>query len=90
MVLAACTEAPANAAEQVAELAAGGLRVLAVARRRLTAAQARTVAAGGAEAVEGLCGAGLSLVGFVGIADTPRAEAPQLLADLTERGWASG
>ncbi|BBY55421.1 haloacid dehalogenase [Mycolicibacillus koreensis] len=86
VVLAACTEAPANAAEQVAELAAGGLRVLAVARRRLTAAQARTVAAGGAEAVEGLCGAGLSLVGFVGIADTPRAEAPQLLADLTERG----
>ncbi|ODR11734.1 haloacid dehalogenase [Mycolicibacillus koreensis] len=89
VVLAACAEAPADAEEQVAELAAGGLRVLAVARRRLTAAQARTVAgdaAGGAEALEALCAAELTLVGFVGIADTPRAEAPQLLADLTERG----
>ena len=89
VLLAACDDAPTDAEAQVADLAADGLRVLAVARRRLTAAQARTVAAdtaGAAEKVEGLCGAGLSLVGFVGIADTPRAEAPRLLADLTERG----
>ncbi|EUA35456.1 HAD ATPase, P-type, IC family protein [Mycobacterium xenopi 3993] len=35
-----------------------------------------------------LCGKGLSLTGFLGLADTPRAQAPQLLAELADRGVA--
>jgi magnesium-transporting ATPase (P-type) len=69
----------------VSELAAGGLRVIAVARRRLTATQVKSLT-GDPDALAGLCQAGLTLVGFLGISDTPRAEAPQLLADLAERG----
>ncbi|ORX06937.1 haloacid dehalogenase [Mycolicibacillus trivialis] len=87
VVLAACDEAPGDAEERIAALASQGLRVIAVAGRTLAAAQDRSVGDDG-DAVERLCESGLSLVGFLGIADTPREEAPQLLADLAARGVA--
>ncbi|MEB3050319.1 cation-translocating P-type ATPase [Mycolicibacter sp. MYC123] len=85
VVLAACAGLGPNPHDTVAALAADGLRVIAVAQRRLTAAQ-RKVLRDDPDAITGLCAEGLSLIGFLGIADTPRAEAPQLLAALAERG----
>ncbi|WP_416223196.1 HAD-IC family P-type ATPase [[Mycobacterium] holstebronense] len=85
VVLAACAGLGPDSDAPVAELAAGGLRVIAVAQRRLTAAQVKSLA-GDPDALAGLCQAGLTLTGFLGISDTPRAEAPQLLADLADRG----
>nr|WP_234806609.1 HAD-IC family P-type ATPase [Mycolicibacter nonchromogenicus] len=85
VVLAACTGLVPDSDAPVAELAAGGLRVIAVAQRRLTPAQVRSLA-DDPDALAGLCQAGLTLTGLLGISDTPRAEAPQLLADLAERG----
>lgn len=85
VVLAACTGLGPDSDAPVAELAAGGLRVIAVATRRLTAAQAQAVA-DQPDALTGLCRSGLTLTGFLGISDTPRPEAPQLLADLADRG----
>lgn len=85
VVLAACTDLGPDSDAPVAELAAGGLRVIAVAQRRLSAAQVKSLA-DDPDALAGLCGEGLTLTGFLGISDTPRAEAPQLLADLAERG----
>ncbi|MEB3070251.1 cation-translocating P-type ATPase [[Mycobacterium] vasticus] len=85
VVLAACKGLGPDITETVAELAAGGLRVIAVAQRRLTAAQAAAIKTD-PDGITALCAAGLSLTGFLGIADTPRAEAPQLLAELAERG----
>ncbi|OHV03555.1 haloacid dehalogenase [Mycobacterium talmoniae] len=84
VVLAACDDAGA-AGDTVPELAASGLRVIAVARRTLTAAQMRSLR-DDPDSITDLCGAGLSLTGFLGIADTPREAAPQLLADLADRG----
>ncbi len=84
MVLAACEGVGSDIDETVRQLAAEGLRVIAVARRRLTAQQARVVAED-EDAIEGLAGGELSLVGFLGLSDTPRAEAPALLAALAER-----
>ncbi len=88
VVLGACKNADAKVEQQVAEMAAQGLRVIAVAHGKLTAAQAREVREE-PEATERLVGsgaAGLTLLGFLGLADTPRADAPQLLADLAARG----
>ncbi|HEU0190445.1 MAG TPA: cation-translocating P-type ATPase [Mycobacterium sp.] len=85
VVLAACPGAGRAAGTTVAKMAAGGLRVIAVARRELTARQAQAVKKD-PDGIVGLCRTGLTLAGFLGITDTPRAEAPQLLADLTERG----
>lgn len=69
----------------VAELAAGGLRVIAVARRELTAQQARAIADNPDDIAE-YCTSGLTLTGFLGLSDTPRAKAKQLLADLDGLG----
>ncbi len=69
----------------VAKLAAKGLRVLAVAERRLTASQAAEAAADPL-AMERLCGSGLTPIGLLGLADTPRASAAPLLAELGARG----
>ncbi|WP_102417536.1 HAD-IC family P-type ATPase [Mycobacterium sp. 4858] len=87
VVLAACREVGAEAEDAVAALTTAGLRVIAVAQRRLSAQQARSLR----EDPDGLtevCGAGLTLTGFLGLSDTPRAQAPQLLADLADRGVA--
>ncbi|MGV0732060.1 cation-translocating P-type ATPase [Mycolicibacter sinensis] len=85
VVLAACRGLGSDVGDPVAQLAAGGLRVIAVAQRRLTAAQVQSLR-NDPDAITGLCRSRLSLTGFLGISDTPRAEAPQLLADLAERG----
>lgn len=84
VVLAACTDAGTATERTVDELAARGLRVIAVARRRLTAQQARTLR-DNPDRLSEFCGAGLSLTGMLGLSDTPRAGASQLLADLAER-----
>jgi magnesium-transporting ATPase (P-type) len=87
VVLAACGDARADAEDTVARLAEGGLRVITVAQRRLTAQQAKLLRKDPGRITE-LCGARLSLTGFLGLSDTPRAQSPQLLADLAERGVA--
>lgn len=84
VVLAASNGVGPDTEATVRTLAAEGLRVIAVARRRLTAQQARLVT-DDEDAIADLAVGELSLVGFLGLSDTPRAEAPALLAALTER-----
>ncbi|MCI4676851.1 cation-translocating P-type ATPase [Candidatus Mycolicibacterium alkanivorans] len=69
----------------IERLAAEGLRVLAVAERELTELEAAQAAADPA-AMEQLCGSGLTPIGLLGLADTPRPTAAALLADLGARG----
>ncbi|AFM17024.1 P-type ATPase, translocating [Mycolicibacterium chubuense NBB4] len=71
--------------QMIAEMAAAGLRVLAVAERHLTAEQAAKAAADPV-VLESFCTSDLLPVGLLGLADTPRAAAPRLLAALAERG----
>ncbi|MGB3895828.1 MAG: HAD-IC family P-type ATPase, partial [Mycolicibacter sinensis] len=85
IVLPACNNAGEAEEQQVTAMAAQGLRVIAVAQGTLTAAQVRLVSQDSDRIVE-VAGSGLTLIGFLGLADTPRADAPQLLADLTARG----
>jgi cation-transporting P-type ATPase I len=59
--------------------------VIAVARRALTPQEAQLVAED-EDAIADLAGGELSLAGFLGLSDTPRSEAPALLAGLAERG----
>ncbi len=66
------------------QLAARGLRVLAVADREITARQAEAAAADSA-ALERPSSAGLRLLGVVGMSDTPRPAARPLIAELLER-----
>ncbi|MFI2611059.1 HAD-IC family P-type ATPase [Kitasatospora sp. NPDC018619] len=77
-VLRAC-EADDRAGAAAQSLAADGLRVLAVARERLTP---------GEEPAEvlGRPPAGMELLGFVGLADTPRPSSAPLVADLRAAG----
>lgn len=84
IVLAACTDVDSEIDRTVTELAAGGLRVIAVARRRLNTQQAEAVSRepDDPNVLAGLCRDGLTLVGFLGLSDTPRPQAAGLLADL--------
>jgi magnesium-transporting ATPase (P-type) len=84
VVLAACQGVEPDIEHTVRQLAAEGLRVIAVARRRLTPQQARLVAED-EDAIADLAKGELSLAGFLGLSDTPRAQAPALLAALAER-----
>ena len=84
VVLAACQGVGSDIEETVRQLAAEGLRVITVARRQLTAEQVRLIA-DDEDAIDELAGSELTLAGFLGISDTPRAEAPALLAALVER-----
>jgi magnesium-transporting ATPase (P-type) len=84
VVLAASNGIGPDIEATVRGLAAEGLRVIAVARRRLTPQQAQLVA-DDEDAIADLAGGELSLAGFLGLSDTPRAEAPALLAALAER-----
>jgi magnesium-transporting ATPase (P-type) len=84
VVLATCQDVGPDIDTTVRQLAAEGLRVIAVARRRLTPQQAKLVTED-EDAIAGLADSELSLVGFLGLSDTPRAEAPALLAALAER-----
>lgn len=69
----------------LSELAADGLRVLAVAERTLSAAEARAAAAD-PDRMAQLCSADLRPVGVVGLADTLRPAAGDLLKELDNRG----
>ncbi len=85
VVLAACKNVDPGMQGTVAELAANGLRVIAVARRRLSAQQARAISDEPDDIAE-LARGGLTLAGFLGLSDTPRPEAAGLLADLRGLG----
>jgi cation-transporting P-type ATPase I len=84
VVLAACRDVGPDIEGTVRQLAAEGLRVIAVARRRLSPQQAKLVA-DDEDAIADLVDGELSLAGFLGLSDTPRAEAPALLKALSER-----
>jgi len=84
VVLAACKDVGPDIEGTVRQLATEGLRVIAVARRRLSPQQAQLVA-DDEDTIADLAGGELSLAGFLGLSDTPRAEAPALLRALSER-----
>lgn len=84
-VLAACVNVDEEVQRQVRKMAAEGLRVLAVATRHLSRSQARAVRDDTDAFVE-LCGDGMRFVGLLGLSDTPRAEAAEVLAELADRG----
>ncbi|OJZ70070.1 haloacid dehalogenase [Mycobacterium paraffinicum] len=69
---------------QIDEMAAGGLRVLAVAERQLSQREAST-AATDPDYLETLCTAGLTPIGLLGLADTPRPAAHAVLKELAAR-----
>jgi cation-transporting ATPase I len=87
VVLAACADAQDDAARElllthVHEMATGGLRVIAVADRVLTDTD---LAVANESGLEPLCCSGLRLLGFLGITDTPRPDAGELLLGLAKR-----
>jgi cation-transporting P-type ATPase I len=84
VVLAACNDVAPDIDNTVRQLAAEGLRVIAVAQRRLTPQQTQLVAED-EDAIADLADGELSFAGFLGLSDTPRAEAPAVLAGLAER-----
>jgi Ca2+-transporting ATPase len=67
------------------EMTAQGLRVLAVAERQVTASEARA-AASDPDRLEALCRRDLQAVGVVGLADTLRPSARDLLIALGDKG----
>ncbi len=81
VVLTACEDAGSSPEQTVAELAAGGLRVIAVAQRRLSPEQAHAIRQNPDDIAE-FCTGGLTLAGFLGLSDTPRAQAAGVLANL--------
>jgi magnesium-transporting ATPase (P-type) len=85
VVLAACENTGPKIKKAVGELAAGGLRVIAVAQRRLTPQQAEAIR-DDPDDIADFCRDGLTLTGFLGLSDTPRAEAVDLLANLRRQG----
>ena len=70
--------------QQIDEMAANGLRVLAVAERQLSPDQAAAAAAD-PDLLETLCTSGLTPIGLLGLADTPRPMAQSLLKALADR-----
>ncbi len=70
--------------ERIDEMAANGLRVLAVAERELTAEQAAAAAAD-PDLLADLCTANLTPMGLLGLADTLRPTAPGVLEELARR-----
>lgn len=88
VVSSALAEDPHSRAKLVtmmSGMAAKGLRVLAVAERELSPGQAAAAVASSAE-MERLCRSDLTPCGLLGLADTPRPAARQLLTELTDRG----
>ncbi|BBY04054.1 cation-translocating P-type ATPase [Mycobacterium seoulense] len=81
VVLAACQDVSPGVEQTVARMAGSGLRVIAVARRQLSPAQARAIRQD-PDDIADFARDGLTLTGFLGLSDTPRAEAAGLLADL--------
>ncbi len=85
-VVLACTGAGPAIKKSVAALAADGLRVIAVAHRELTPAQCAALGEDPEpDEIAEYCREGLTFVGLLGLSDTPRDEAAELLADLKRR-----
>jgi cation-transporting ATPase I len=86
VVLAACQDLPLGMHAKVDEMAAGGLRVIAVAKRRLNPEQTKAVHddPDNDDLIAGLSAEELSLAGFLGLSDTPRPQAAGLISDLRE------
>jgi cation-transporting P-type ATPase I len=84
VVLAACGDVGSTMDQTVTELAASGLRVIAVAQRRLSPDQAQAIQESPDDIAE-FAHDGLTLAGFLGLSDTPRPEAARLLADLRQQ-----
>jgi len=87
VVLSACIEGQDDVTREallthVHEMASQGLRVIAVAERQVTKADLAIAEKSG---LEPLCGNGLRLLGFLGITDTPRSDARELLLGLAKR-----
>ncbi len=70
--------------QRIDRMAANGLRVLAVAERRLSPDQAAAAAAD-PDLLERLCASELTPIGLLGLADTPRPMARSVLKALAER-----
>ncbi|HWS92598.1 MAG TPA: HAD-IC family P-type ATPase, partial [Mycobacterium sp.] len=70
--------------QQIDEMAANGLRVLAVAERQLSPDQAAAAVAD-PDLLETLCTSGLTPIGLLGLADTPRPMAESVLKALADR-----
>ncbi|WP_232490858.1 HAD-IC family P-type ATPase [Mycobacterium dioxanotrophicus] len=86
VVLAGCDgKTTADVWQQVQAMAADGLRVIAVAHRELSQRQA-AAARGDSELFAALCVENLCYSGLLGLSDTPRPDAEQVLASLTDRG----
>ncbi|CAN5750154.1 cation-translocating P-type ATPase [soil metagenome] len=83
-VLAALAEADDQLIAVVEEMSAAGMRVLAVAERRLDSQQCAAAISDPA-VLHDLCSSDLTPVGLLGLADTPRAAAAALLAELNHR-----
>ncbi|OBH75145.1 haloacid dehalogenase [Mycobacterium scrofulaceum] len=81
VVLAACGGVGPALQGTVAQMAGRGLRVIAVARRQLSPDQAQAIRQE-PDDIADFARDGLTLTGFLGLSDTPRAEAADLLADL--------
>lgn len=81
VILAACGKHRANAERAVTRMASDGLRVIAVARRTLTAEQIQAVREDSDNIAE-LCGSGMDFLGLLGLSDTPREDAADLLKEL--------
>lgn len=85
ILASALTESNGAMTAAMSEMAGQGLRVLAVAERRLTADEA-AAAATDAAAFEALCRSQLTPIGLLGLADTPRDKARSVLEQLSARG----
>lgn len=87
VVLAACGDrsAATSVHDTVAAMAAKGLRVIAVARRRLSPQQAKALR-DDPDRLAGYCKDGLTLTGFLGLSDTPRPESAGLIGTLRSQG----
>jgi H+-transporting ATPase len=84
LILASCADLDPKIDRTVAEMARSGLRVIAVASRELTPAQSRR-ARDDADAFADLCGSGLRFEGLLGLSDTPRDDAADVLKSLHDR-----
>jgi cation-transporting P-type ATPase I len=85
VISSALTDDHRELTRQIDEMTADGLRVLAVAECRLSPEQVAG-AVSDAAAFEQFCRAGLTPVGLIGLADTPRDSAETLLKELGNRG----
>lgn len=81
----ALTGGAARIAPMIDSMAAQGLRVLAVAQRRLSPDEAAAAVADPSE-FERLCADHLDPVGLLGLADTPRPASPWVLSELDRLG----